>query len=108
MDADDSARTDWLPVRLSEALRQCRGDGCTGAWKHDDLRANRDAAVKINHVGIEHADATARNLVTDGLRHIGAVNPVNRAAKIDGASAKRIAGAPRHPARKIGLALDHL
>src|SRR5437660_1379864 len=67
-----------------------------------------DAAVEINHVGIEHTDASTRHLAAYRFGHVGAVNTIDRAAEINGAGTERIAFAAGHPARKIRLTRNHL
>jgi hypothetical protein len=59
--------------------------------KDDDFRANLDAAVQIDNVFIQHADAAARNLVADCFRAVGAVNSVNSVAEIDGSGPEWVA-----------------
>ena len=78
------------------------------AGKHDDFRADVDAAVEIDDIRIQHPDATARYLVPDRLRAVGPVDSVDRVAEIDGARTERVALAAGHPPRQIGLARDHL
>src|SRR5919106_3482802 len=74
----------------------------------DDLGADRNAFVEIGHVGIGQTEAARRHRGADGLRLVGAMNAVDRAAEIQRARAERIAGSAGHPARQIGLALYHL
>src|SRR3954471_17667786 len=76
--------------------------------EHENLRSHVNAAVEIDHVSVEHADAAARYFVPDRFRHVGAVNTIDRAAEVYGAGTQRIAFAARHPAREIWLARDHL
>src|SRR5258705_6602464 len=75
--------------------------------QHDHLGADVDAGIEVCDVFIGEADATGRNPGADGLRRIGAVNPVDRAAEVHRACAERIAGTAGHLARQIGLARDH-
>src|SRR3954453_6529728 len=69
--------------------------------EHENLRSHADAAVEIDHVSVEHADAPARYFVANRFRHVGAVNTIDRAAEIYGAGTQWIAFATRHPARKV-------
>src|SRR5215472_18220593 len=77
-------------------------------WQHYNLAADLRAPIEINHVVIEHADAAARNPLTDRVRCVGSVNAVDGAAEIHGACAERIAGTASHKTWQIGLALQHL
>src|SRR4051812_19010517 len=95
-------------VRFSEALGQSGGDRRQGARQHDDASADRDAAIQIDHVGVEHSDTAARNPVSNRFGQVGAVNTIDRATEINGAGAERVTLTSRHPAWKIRLALDHL
>src|SRR6266436_7702299 len=61
--------------------------------QHDHLGADLDPRIEIGDVLIGETDATGRNLGADGLRRVGAVDAVDRAAEIHRASAARIAGA---------------
>src|SRR5271165_844009 len=74
----------------------------------DHLRSHRHAIEEIGHVLVDEAEAARRYSVADRLRLVGAVNAIDGLAQIKGARAHRIAGAPGHEARQIGLALDHL
>src|SRR3954451_18772949 len=76
--------------------------------EHNNLCSHADAAVEIDHVSVEHADAPARYFVANRFRHVGAVNTIDRAAEIYGAGTQWIAFATRHPARKVGLPRKHL
>src|SRR5438270_12560919 len=45
--------------------------------------------------------------MADGLRRVGAVNAINRAAEIKRTRTHGVPGPARHEARQIGLARDH-
>src|SRR5947208_11507297 len=45
--------------------------------------------------------------MADRRGRIGAVDPVYGAGEVDGPGAERVAVAAGHPAREVGLALDH-
>src|SRR6478672_3150137 len=74
---------------------------------NDDLGADGNSVVEIGHVRIGQAEASRRHLGADGPRLVGAMDAVDRGAEVERAGAERIAGAAGHPARQIGLALDH-
>src|SRR4029077_14720414 len=63
--------------------------------------------VAIGHVRIGQAETPRRNRRAYGRRLVGAVNAIDRGAEIHCPSAERIAWPTGHPARQIGLALDH-
>ncbi len=75
--------------------------------QHDHLGADIDAAVEVDDVFVDQADATRRHLSTDGRGSVGAVDAVDGAAEIHGAGAERVLRAAGHEARQIGLALHH-
>src|SRR5262245_10818221 len=75
--------------------------------KHDDLRADLDTAVEIDHVFIRETDAAARDLSADGARRIGAVNTILRSGDVHRARPKWIAGTARGHARQIRLSGEH-
>src|SRR3954467_905378 len=58
-----------------------------------DLGADRNALEKVAHVGIGQPEAAGRHRSADGLRLVGAVDAVDRAAEIERAGAERIARA---------------
>src|SRR5262245_9948420 len=67
----------------------------------NDLGADPDTAVEVDHVLVEHADASARDLGTDRFRCIGPVNAIDGIAEIHGTGAKRIARPAGHKAWQI-------
>src|SRR5258708_3384165 len=72
--------------------------------EHDDLGADVDAAVQVDHVLIAHPDAARRYVGADGPWLVRAVNAVQRGAEIHGAGAERILRAAFHVPRQIGTA----
>src|SRR5678815_2474186 len=78
------------------------------AGQHDDTRADLNAAVKILDVFIKKADAARRYERADRRWLVGAMDSIECISKIESARAKRVAGPPRHHARQIWLAFDHL
>jgi hypothetical protein len=50
--------------------------------QHHDLGAYPGSVVEVDHVSIGHSNAPGRDGITDGLRLIGAVNPVHGGAKV--------------------------
>src|SRR5262245_2070295 len=76
--------------------------------KHDDLSADLDAVVEIDHVFIGEADAAARDLPADGARRIGAVNTILRSADVHRTRTQWITGTARGHARQIRLSRKHL
>jgi len=48
---------------------------------YDHRGADRNAAVEIGNVGVEHADAAVGDEAADGARHVGAVDGVLPAGK---------------------------
>jgi hypothetical protein len=50
--------------------------------QYHDLGANPGSVVEVDHVSIGHSNAPGRDGITDGLRLIGAVNPVHGGAKV--------------------------
>src|SRR5271168_2880817 len=77
-------------------------------WQHNDDGADVRATIEVDHVVVHHADASARHLLADRLRHVCAVNAVHRAAEIHGARAERITRAAGYEARQIGLSPQHV
>src|SRR5262249_57107533 len=75
---------------------------------HQDLGAGGTAGEKIDHMVFDEREAAGRPRLSDGLRRIGAVDPVNGPAEIHRARAERITRAAGHPARQIRLARNHL
>src|SRR5262245_13380443 len=75
--------------------------------QHDDLRADLNAVVKIDHVFIGEADAAARDLSADGARRIGAVNTKLRSGDVHRARPKWITGTARGHAWQIRLSSKH-
>ena len=59
--------------------------------EHDDLGANLYSVIQVSDVSICQAKAAAGHARSNGLRRVSAMNPINRAAEIDRASAKRVA-----------------
>src|SRR6266536_4987198 len=76
--------------------------------KHYDFRSDLHAVVEIGHVGVRHANAAARDVVTNRRRLVGAVNAVERAGEIKRVRPKRVPGAPGNEAGQIRLPADHL
>src|SRR6516164_7434386 len=76
--------------------------------QHDHFGANIDSAVEIDDVLIDQSDAAARYATADGRGLIGAVNAIDRVAKIYCASAERIAETAGHEARQVRLPDHHL
>src|SRR5260370_20777883 len=64
--------------------------------QHDHLGADLDSRIEIGDLRIVETDATGRNLRAEGLRRVGAVDAVDRAAEIHRASAERIAWPASH------------
>ena len=77
-------------------------------WQHHNLGADVGAAVEVDHILVQQADAATRHMRANARRFVGAVNAVHCAAQIHRARAKRIAWAAGHEAREIGLALQHI
>src|SRR5262249_54929928 len=73
-----------------------------------DLGADLDAVVQVDHVVIDHADASGGRAAADGRGRVGAVDAVEAAAEIHGARAERIGDATGHEARQIGRTGGHL
>ena len=65
----------------------------------DDLCADLDAIVEVDHVRVVETDASRRDGVPDRLRLVCAVDAENRVAKI---SARAPRGLPSPPAMKRG------
>src|SRR5260370_36104628 len=57
---------------------------------HDDLGADADAAIEIDHIVVAHRDAARRYVGADGPGLVGAVDAVERRAQIHRARAGRI------------------
>src|SRR3972149_2454073 len=74
---------------------------------HHDPGAELDALVEIADVLVANPDAAWLYRGPDRPRLVGAVNAVERRAKIHGARAKRIVGAAFHVARQGGPAVPH-
>src|ERR1035437_285966 len=104
------ARTPRPPLSLQSVRR-----------KHHDPRTDRRALVKVDHVLVDHADATGGNARADGPRFDSAVNAVERVLvalpEVHGAGTERIARAAGHAEAalqfahlppQLGLALNHL
>src|SRR5713226_1510300 len=62
-----------------------------GFLSHDHLGADRDALIKIGHVGIDQPEAAGGHRGADGVGTVGAVDAVDRGAEIHRAGAERIA-----------------
>src|SRR6266853_6142822 len=77
------------------------------ARQHDNPGSNGNPIVKIGYVLVSQADAAAGNMFPNGVWIVGAVNSVDRPAKVHRPRAKRVADATRHEARQIGLAHNH-
>ena len=75
---------------------------------HDDLRADLHAAVEVDHVVVEQAEAARRHRLSDRLRLVRAVDAVERGAEIHRARTERIFRAALHEARQVGTAPEHL
>src|SRR6516165_4426731 len=75
---------------------------------HHDFSAHFDPLVKVDDVLVAHADATRGGLRPDRPRLVGAVDAIKRRAEVKGARAQRILRAPRHVARQVGPAPEHL
>src|ERR1700678_3866867 len=75
--------------------------------QYDDLGAHGDAAVEILDIPVDQANAARGDERADGRGLIGAVDAIERVAKIESARTERIALAARHEARQVGLAVDH-
>src|SRR5262245_49087689 len=75
---------------------------------HDHFGSDLRPVVKIDHIRIDQPETARRHRRTDGLRLVGAVDAIDRAAEIERARAERIGGATCHPARQIRLPVDHL
>jgi len=57
----------WLPLGSCEPLAECLpGD--------DHPRADADPVIEVDDVVVEHADAAARSILSDGPGRIGAVD----------------------------------
>src|SRR6478735_6926802 len=78
----------------------CHVGEFTLALDHDP-RADLGAAVEVHHVFVGHADAARGHRLADGLRLVGAVDAVDRAADIEGAGAERIVRGALHVARQV-------
>ena len=89
--------------------------------KHHDPRTDRRALVKVDHILVDHADATGGNARTDGPRFDGAVDAIERVLialpEVHGAGTERVARASMHAeatlqfahlSPQFGLALNHL
>ena len=89
--------------------------------KHHDSRTDRRALVKVDHVLVDHTDATGGNARADGPRFDGAMDAVKRVLvalpEVHGAGTERIARAAGHAEAalqfthlppQLGLALNHL
>src|SRR6266446_6798605 len=74
---------------------------------HDDLCADIDAAVQIDHVLIAHPDAAGRDVGADCPRFVGAVNAIERRSQIHRACAERVLRAAFHVPRQIGAPRQH-
>src|SRR5262249_36211794 len=77
-------------------------------WKDHDFGSDADATVQIDDVGVLQPDASARYVLADGARIIGAVDAIFGIAEIKRPRSQRIAGTAADPARQIGLARHHL
>ncbi|MEA2818447.1 MAG: hypothetical protein QOJ86_451, partial [Bradyrhizobium sp.] len=75
--------------------------------EHDDLGADIDAAVQVDHVLIAHPDTARRDVGADGPWLVGAVDAIERGAEIHGASAERVLRAAFHVPRQVGTARQH-
>src|SRR5262245_15527415 len=64
--------------------------------------------IEIDNVLVQHADASARNLLADRGWSVRSMNAVDRAADVHRARAQRISRTARHETRQIWLALKHL
>ena len=67
--------------------------------EHQDPGTDPDPVVKIHDIVIGHSDAAGGHGLTDRVRFIRAVDPVQRSAEIHGSCAERIVQATRHVAR---------
>src|SRR5690606_6746340 len=98
-------------LRLSVSMPPASvGAGEACRLLNDDLGADADPLVEVDHILIEQPDAAARDGTADTPWLGGAVDAVQRRTEIERPGAKRIVGAARH-ARRVGgefrLAGDH-
>src|SRR6201988_5279375 len=74
---------------------------------HDDLGADIDPTVEVDHVFVAHPDATGRDRGADGPWLVGAVNAIERRAEIHRARAEWIFRPAFHVTRQIRPSLEH-
>src|SRR5262249_7110658 len=103
------ARRCWLEDRRGGRRPLWGWGACVGtmrgrlAGQYYDAAPHLDAAIEIFDILVEQSNAPGRHERADGRGLVGAVNAVQRLAKIERASAQRIARPARHEARQIGL-----
>src|SRR5262249_61255304 len=85
-----------------------RANAARVVCQYNHLRSDPDATVEIDDVGVLQPDASARNVLADRARIIGAVDVIFGIAEIKRARAQRISGTAADPARQIGLTRHHL
>ena len=71
-----------------------------------DFRADLDAVVEVDHVGVVEAKASGRNGVPDGFRLVRSVDAESGLTEIDGSRAEGIARTARNKSGQIGLPSD--
>src|SRR6478735_8484186 len=75
--------------------------------QHHDLRADLYAIVEVDDIGVAHADAAGRHVLTDRPGLVRAVDTVQRRAEIHRARPQGIVRTAGHEMRQIRLPLDH-
>src|SRR6185437_7802344 len=75
--------------------------------QHHDLRADLYAIVEVDDIGVAHADAAGRHVLTDRPGLVRAVDTVQRRAEIHRARAQGIVRTAGHEMRQIRLPPDH-
>jgi len=72
----------WIvPMRRQKTKPRRPNPAFTVSAGYDHRGADRNAAVEIGNVGVEHADAAVGDEAADGARHVGAVDGVLPAGK---------------------------
>src|SRR5690606_13284105 len=73
-----------------------------------DLHTCADLLVEFDDVLIVHPDAAARDVLADGPRSVGPMNPVKGTPQVEGTDTERVAGMPaRHGCRQTWVFPTH-
>src|SRR5881394_1306140 len=96
------------PERRPATKQKAAGDGglfysalCEARLDHHHLGADLDLFVEVDDVLVAHADAAGRHRMSDRPRLVGAVDAVERGAKVHRARTQRVLRAAGHEVRQV-------